>query len=298
MSISTITVAPARSAVLSRVSDFLELTKPKIAVLELLVVLAAGVVATWGQPDPLTMLHAMLGTLLVASSASAANQWLERHRDARMARTASRPLAAGRLASWEALAFSATCLLAGFAQLLVNVNAACAGWAMLTWLLYVVVYTPLKTRSTMNTAVGAVAGALPIFIGWSATGIALDGRAFALFSILFLWQFPHFMAIAWMYREDYDRAGYLVLPHGSAARIRFVNLQTLLPLLALPLLCLIPASTGQLSTFYYIGDLLLSLGFLCYGEQFVIRRSNTAARRLLMASIIYLPSIFILMLFA
>src|SRR6266480_2477257 len=121
MSISTIIIAPARASFVSRVADYVELTKPRIAILELLVVVAAGVVATWGQPDPWLMVHAMLGTLLVASSASAANQWLERHQDARMARTASRPLPAGRLTSGEAVVFAGICLMAGFAQLVMNV---------------------------------------------------------------------------------------------------------------------------------------------------------------------------------
>jgi protoheme IX farnesyltransferase len=299
MSISTITVAPTRLAVVGRVSDFLALTKPRIAVLELLVVLAAGVVATWGQPDPSAMLHVMLGTLLVASSASAANQWLERHLDARMARTASRPLAAGRLASWEALAFSATCLLAGFAQLLMNVNAACAGWAMLTWLLYVAVYTPLKTRSAMNTAVGAVAGALPIFIGWSATGITLDGRAFALFSILFLWQFPHFMAIAWLYRRDYAKAGHQMLtvvePTGwRAGRQAAAAALALIPVSVIPLL----SSPGTGAVLYALGAGVLGGGQLVLAGMFWQQANDFHARLLLRASLVYLPTLLVMLMLA
>src|SRR6476619_2757838 len=145
MSVSSITISEARPAFFGRVCDYVELTKPKIAVLELVVVLAAGVVATWGQPEPWLLAHAMLGTLLIAASASAANQWLERRQDARMARTAGRPLPAGRLSSGEAVMFSLICFISGGVQIAVNVNLACAGWALLTWAIYVVAYTPLKT---------------------------------------------------------------------------------------------------------------------------------------------------------
>src|SRR5438094_8652197 len=151
MSVSSLTISDSRPAVFSRVCDYVELTKPRIAVMELVVVLAAGVVATWGQPEPWLLAHAMLGTLLVAASASAANQWLERRQDAQMARTAERPLPAGRLSSGESLMFSLVCFVAGAAQLALNVNLACAGWAVLTWAVYVLAYTPLKTVSLANT---------------------------------------------------------------------------------------------------------------------------------------------------
>ena len=146
----------------------------------LVVVAAACFVATWGQPSPAAVLNAMLGTMLVAASASAANQWLERRHDARMTRTASRPLPAGRITSHEVLLFAALTLVAGGLQLALFVNVACAAWALLTWAVYVLAYTPLKTSSPMNTAVGAVAGALPVLIGWSAAGETIDHRALAL----------------------------------------------------------------------------------------------------------------------
>ena len=139
---------------------------------------------------------------------------------------------------------------------------------------------------------------MPPLIGWAAATGKLNFEAWTLYAVLFLWQFPHFMAIAWMYRDDYDRAGYLVLPHDERARARFVNLQTLLPLLALVSLSLLPLLAGQPGAFYRIGALLLGLGFFYYGTQFVVRRSNSAARRLLMASIIYLPSLFVLLILA
>ncbi len=298
MSTSAITIAPARSAVFSRVCDYVELTKPKIAVLELVVVLAAGVVATWGQPEPWVLAQAMLGTLLVAASASAANQWLERGQDARMARTASRPLPAGRLSSGEALVFSLVCFVAGSLQLAVNVNLECAAWAVLTWGMYVLAYTPLKTLSATNTAVGAVAGALPVLIGWSAVGGTLDARALALFLILFLWQFPHFMAIAWLYRRDYAHAGYQMLtvvePSGRRA-----GWQAVLAALALVPVSIVPvlAVPGSGSLLYVVGAGVLGVGQLALAALFWRQRTEMRARLLLRASLVYLPAVLVMLMF-
>src|SRR5262249_35160761 len=147
------------------------------------------------------------------------------------------------------------------------------------------IYTPLKRKTPLCTLVGAFPGAMPPLIGWAAVSGELNIEALTLYALLFLWQFPHFMAIAWMYREDYDRAGFLVLPHDGGARIAVVNLQTLLPLLALVPLSLSPALMGHPSKFYFVGASLLSLGFFYYGAKFVLRRTNSAARRLLAASI-------------
>jgi len=180
--------------------------------------------------------------------------------------------------------------------LAVAVNLLSSVLAIATLLSYLFFYTPLKRKTPLCTLVGAFPGAMPPLIGWAAASGKLTFEAWTLYALLFLWQFPHFMAIAWMYREDYDRAGYLVLPHDAHARTRFVNWQTLFPLLALVLLSLLPALTGAgtSSAFYWIGDLLLSLGFLYYGLQFVRNKSGSAARRLLAASIIYLPLVFVL----
>jgi protoheme IX farnesyltransferase len=283
----------------ARLGDYAELSKPKIAVLELVVVLTAGFVATWGQPQPADMLYAMLGTLLVAGSASAANQWLERHRDARMARTAARPLPSGRLSSAEAFAFSAITLVAGFLTLALFVNAACTAWALLTWAAYVIVYTPLKTISTTNTAVGAVAGALPVLIGWSATGAALDARAFGLALLLFLWQFPHFMAIAWLYRHDYARGGHQMLtvvePTGRRA-----GWQAVLAALALIPVSIVPvlAAPGLGSVLYVGGAVLLGAGQLALAVLFLQTANDARARLLLKASLVYLPTVLIMLLLA
>jgi len=168
---------------------------------------------------------------------------------------------------------------------------------MATLLAYLFFYTPLKRKTPLCTLVGAFPGAMPPLIGWAAASGKLDFQAWTLYAILFLWQFPHFMAIAWMYREDYARAGYLVLPPDGSARARLVNLQTVLPLLALVPLSLLPGLMGE-AKLYFIGALLLGAGFVLCAAQFALRRSNSAARRLLAASIIYLPALFVLMLLA
>jgi heme o synthase len=299
MSTSSLTLAQPRTALFARVCDYVELSKPRIAVLELVVVLAAGFVATWGQPQPADMLYAMFGTLLVAASASAANQWLERFSDARMDRTASRPLPSGRLSSSEALTFAAITLVAGTLSLVICVNVACTVWALLTWAMYVVAYTPLKTVSTTNTAVGAVAGALPVLIGWSATGTALDARAIGLVLVLFLWQFPHFMAIAWLYRDDYGRAGHQMLtvvePTGRRA-----GWQAVLAALALIPISIVPvlAAPGLGSLLYVGGAVLLGAGQLALSVLFWQRPDGTRARLLLKASLVYLPTVLMMLMLA
>ena len=182
----------------------------------------------------------------------------------------------------------------GSIYLAIAVNALASVLSVLTLLSYLFLYTPLKRKTPLCVLVGAFPGAALPLIGWAAASGKLSREAWLLYAMLFLWQFPHFMAIAWMCREDYDRAGYFVLPQGQA-RVRFVNLQTILPLLALFPLSILPASAQQLNIFYCVGTLLFSLGFLYYGSQFVLHRSSAAARRLLVASIIYLPSLFVLM---
>lgn len=292
MSTSPLALAAPRPFLLSKTLDYLELTKPKIAVLELVVVLAAGFVATWGQPQPLVLLHAMLGTLLVAASASAANQWLERRIDARMQRTADRPLPAGRLSSGEALAFSLLLLASGTVYLALLVNWSSVAWALATWAMYVLLYTPLKTVSTANTAVGAVAGALPVLIGWTATGAAIDARALALTLVLFLWQFPHFMAIAWLYRRDYSLAGHRMLtvvdPSGRRAGWQaVVAALALVPVSVVPVL----ATAGLGSALYAASAVGLGLGYLLLAGLFWRRTDDASARLLLKGSLAYLPTL-------
>ena len=293
MSTSTLVTTRSRSGVVSVALDYVELTKPRIAALVLVVVVASAVMAAWINNLPVSgwaVLHACLGTLLVAGSASAANQWLEVRRDARMNRTANRPLPAGRISGLGALTFVALTLFAGLIYLSIALPLSAALWAGLTWLLYVAVYTPLKPLSSANTAVGAVAGALPVFIGWSAVSESLDIRAVALFLTLYLWQFPHFMAIAWLYREDYARGGYKMLPvvdpSGRRAGVQAVlSAAALIPVSAIPVL----SAPGWGGPLYLVIVTLLGLAQLLVAILFLAQMNREAARRLLRMSLIYLP---------
>jgi protoheme IX farnesyltransferase len=296
MSTSTLAITRRRTFGLSRAFDYVELTKPKIAVLILMTVAVAGYVARWGQPETWPLIHALLGTLLVAASASSLNQWLEQRRDALMERTADRPLPAGRLTGAEVLAFGAVSSIAGVAYLALAVNWTTALLGALTWVLYVAVYTPLKSRTTLNTAVGAVAGALPVLMGWSAAGAAFDLRATALFCIVFLWQFPHFMAIAWIYRRQYDRGGMKMLtvvdPTGRRAGV-----QAVLAALALLPVSFVPALLSPGASLYVVAAFALGVGQLACAIAFCAKLDETAARRLLRASLIYLPALLALLMF-
>jgi len=277
-------------------SDCWALTKPEVNFLILITTFVGFYLASArdGRFSFAGLFNTLLGTLLVASGTGSLNQYLERKFDAQMSRTARRPAAAGRLRPSAVLAFGTALAVTGSIYLATAVNLLASMLATLTLLTYLFVYTPLKRRTPLCTLVGAFPGAMPPLIGWAAASGNLTLQAWTLYGLLFLWQFPHFMAIAWMYRQDYDRAGYFILPHDGSARTRFVNCQTLLPLLALAPLSLVAGWAGASRTFYWIGALFLSFGFLYYGMQFVLYKSGSAARRLLAASIIYLPLLFVL----
>jgi protoheme IX farnesyltransferase len=244
-------------------------------------------------PDHANHVHAA-GTLLVAGGTGALNQFIERFFDAKMRRTARRPLASGRIDASHAFWFGIGLSLAGTVYLVLAVNALASLLAAITLLTYLFVYTPLKRKTPLCTLVGALPGAVPPLIGWAAARGRLEPEAWALYAIVFLWQFPHFMAIAWMYREDYARAGYLVLPLGEA-RDRFVLLQSVAVSLALVPISLSPMIANKSGLTYSVGALILGSIFCYYSGCFALRRSNAAARQLLAASIIYLPVLFILM---
>src|SRR5208282_3660374 len=277
--------------------DYWALTKPEINFLIAIATFTGFYLAspTQFQTFPyMQLLHTLLGTLLVASGTGTLNQYVERRFDAQMHRTARRPLAAGRIVPSRALWFGVALSGAGAAYLAIAVGAFASTLAVLTLASYLLLYTPLKRKTPLCIAVGAFPGAMPPLIGWAAASGRLSFEAWILYAVLFLWQFPHFMAIAWIYRKDYDRAGYIVLPHDER-RIRFVTLQTRLPLLALVATSLMPTLLGEAGPLYLVGALVLGGGFLYYGTQFVMNRSSATARGLLVASIIYLPSLFILM---
>ena len=290
-----------RSAGSTILSDYWALTKPEVNFLIVVTTFAGFYLGNAPQSREfpfLLSINAVVGTLLVAGGTGTLNQYIERHFDAQMRRTARRPLAAGRLSPPAVLWFGIALAAIGSIYLAVAVNVLASLLALFTLLSYLFLYTPLKRKTPWCVLIGAIPGAMPPLIGWAAAFGKLTLGAWILYAALFLWQFPHFMAIAWMYREDYDRAGYMVLPQDDRVRTRFVNLQTLFPLSALVLLSVLPALTGKASMLLSFGTLLLSVGFLYYGVQFTLSRSNSAARRLLAASIIYLPLLFLLMVVA
>lgn len=275
-----------------RVADYIQLTRPRIGAMTVVAVAASSIVARWGQPDWGRCLAAMLGVLLVAASASAMNQWLERDTDGQMPRTARRPLVNGRLTGGEVLWFVGVLGVAGLLVLTVGATVPAALWALATWLIYVVGYTPLKRRSSANTAVGAIAGALPIVIGWTAAGGAYDLRLAALFTTLYLWQFPHFMAIAWLYRAQYERAGLQMLTVVDATGRRAGVQAVLTALVLLPVSC-VPAIYGPVpgASLYVAWAFLLGAAQFACAVIFFARRSDGTARLLLAASLVYLPTL-------
>jgi len=301
-------------------ADFLELAKPRIAVLALVTVAVGYSLGSAGDWRVLPLLHALFGIALIAAASSALNQLFERTTDARMQRTANRPLPAGRLVPGEVFLFAATLCAVGTAYLAVMVNGMTAILTVCTLLLYAFVYTPLKRFTSLCTLAGAIPGALPPVLGWVAAGGTLDIGAFSLFAILFLWQFPHFLAIGWLYREEYSRAGLRMLPAirsagvrreaGSATasssegaekacgpdsssvahlRPRVTGLLSVAYALALLPVSLLPSQIALAGNGYFISALVLGLGYLFCAILFLVDESNRSARRLLAASLLYLP---------
>jgi protoheme IX farnesyltransferase len=278
------------------VKDYIALTKPRIT---WLILMSTGVGYFFGARGGwhwLTLLHTIIGTGLIASGTAALNQWYEREADAKMKRTQMRPLPSGRLSATNALAFAILISVAGFIELFVEVNALTGWLGLFTLLSYLFIYTPLKQRSPHSTTIGAIPGAMPPLIGYAAASGTLTWDAWILFAILFIWQFPHFYAIAWMYREDYERAGIRMLPvvepdgESTARRILVYSL-ILIPISMVPKFL---AMTGNL---YLAGALALGLFFLYAGVRVSFDRTRQQARRVLLASVVYLPILYGLMLF-
>jgi protoheme IX farnesyltransferase len=300
MSMPSMTIADRRIAVLSRAAAIIELTKPRIATLVLVTVGVAMFVGSGGRVPPMVLLNTLLGTALVAASASALNQWLERKSDALMLRTAERPLPSGRISAAEVFAIGASAAAAGVLYLGLAVNWLAAAAGLVTWFLYVGVYTPMKARSAANTVVGAIAGAMPVLIGWTAAGapLALSAgglKAATLFLIVYLWQFPHFMAIAWIYRDQYAAARLQMLtvvdPSGRRAGVQSVVAAiALVPVTLLPLL-------NFAGPVYLAGAVLLGGLYLLHSLQFFAARDEKSARRLLRTSLVYLPALLGLFMF-
>jgi protoheme IX farnesyltransferase len=277
--------------------DFWTLTKPEVNVL---IVIATFTGFYLGCPNSLPsfpfakLFHSLCGTLLVASGAGALNQYLEYRFDAQMRRTCKRPIPSGRLQPATALWFGASLSICGAIYLLVAVNTLTSLLAASTLTSYLAFYTPLKRQTPLCTFVGAVPGAMPILIGWSAvSGSASSETAWILFALLFLWQFPHFMAIAWMYREDYAKAEYLMLPPKNESR--FLAWVTLVPSFTLFIVAIIAVAENGGALFQYAATVLLGCGLLYCAMQQGRLRSRIAARRLLKATIIYLPLEFLVL---
>jgi protoheme IX farnesyltransferase len=286
-----------RGRALRVLGDYWALTKPEVNFLILVTTFAGFYLASKPGSDGFRILPAvqtLLGTLLVASGTGTLNQYLERVFDAQMRRTARRPLASGRIRSSHALWFGISLSLAGAVFLAVAVNVLASLLALVTHLTYLFLYTPLKRKTPLCTLIGAFPGAVPPLIGWAAARGRLDPEAWVLYTMVFVWQFPHFMAIAWMYREDYARAGYLVLPLDER-RDCFVIWQSAGVSLFLIPLTLVPTIVGEAGLVYSVGALIFGSFFFFCSARFASRRSNVAARQLLAASIVYLPAVFILM---
>lgn len=277
-----------------QIADYWALTKPEI---NFMIAIATAAGFYLGCPPqlhgfPFLLLgDTLLGTLLLAGGAGTLNQYLERNFDARMRRTARRPLAAGRLEPSAVLTFGILLSLAGAIYLALVVNALASLLAAFTLVGYLALYTPLKRRTPLCTMVGAIPGAMPPLIGWAAASGKLSIEAWLLYAMLFLWQLPHVMSIAWMYREDYSQAGYLMLPPGRQ-RERVMSWQALVPSLALVPVSMSPMVMLGARPVYTVAAFILSSGFFYFGARLVFQKSNTAARQLLVASILYLPLAF------
>jgi protoheme IX farnesyltransferase len=269
--------------------DYLELAKPRVT---LLVVLTTWLGFSFGKGDAFSLLWflTIAGTSLVAAGASALNQYLERHLDAQMRRTQNRPLPQKRIHPDRAQAFGVLLAVAGLVLLTVGVNPLTGFLGGVSLASYLFLYTPLKTRSALCTLVGAVPGAIPPMMGWTAARGTLDVQAWVLFAILFVWQLPHFLAIAWMYKEDYARAGFPMLPvvdpeGGMTARMIILYSAILIPV------TLLPVKLGLTGYSYFYGALGLGLAFLACGAVTALYRTPAYARRLLLASVVYLPAL-------
>jgi protoheme IX farnesyltransferase len=272
----------------SRLSDYLALTKPGITFMVSVTAAVGFWVASPGHVDWRLLAHLVGGTLLSSAGAAALNMLLERRIDARMERTKDRPLPAGRLAPAEALVWGVFLCAGGLAWLALGTNLVTAALSAATILSYLGLYTPLKTKTSLCTLVGAVPGALPPVMGWTAASGRLETGAGILFLLLFFWQLPHFLALAWMYREDYARGGLPMLPvegpdGGSTGR------QVVLQTLALVVVSLLPYGARMVGEGYLVAALALGAGFLGFGIAFAVQRSRARASRLFFASIAYLP---------
>jgi protoheme IX farnesyltransferase len=281
----------ARSRLKSKLRDYYILTKPEVNLLILMTTSAGYYLGTRGSLNIVGLANTLVGTLLVASGTATLNQWMERVWDGKMRRTASRPLPSGRLSTREAFWFGSILSTAGGLYLAVTINPLAALLAILTLLSYLLVYTPLKRVTPLCTLLGAVPGAMPTLIGWAAASGRVDPAAWFIFVILFLWQFPHFLAIALMYQEDYDRAGYRMLPSFDVDS-RFTRAEILGFSLVLVVTTLLPSIHAGFP--YLVAMLSAGAFFLYHVARLTKSASKTFASRVVHASVIYLPLVLLI----
>jgi heme o synthase len=277
-----------------KVQDYIDLTKPRITWLILMSTGVGYYFGHMGQWSFSILLNTIVGTALVASGTAALNQWYERDADRHMRRTQMRPLPSGRLSAGQALWFGIALALIGGLELGLSVNWLASGLCISTLLLYLFLYTPLKQKTWWSTTVGAFPGAMPPLIGYAAAANRLTPEAWVLYAILFLWQFPHFYAIAWMYRDDYARAGIRMLPVVEPDGESTARQILLYSVLLIPI-SLLPNWLGMTGTLYTAGAIAMGLVFLYSGVRVSLDRTNARARKVLLASVLYLPVIYCLM---
>ena len=280
----------------SIVRDLWDMAKPRLTGL-VVVTTAVGYFLAFPESKSLylrPLFATLFGTALVSAAASVLNQWAERVHDQKMARTADRPLATGRLDGMTAAAYALIAGFGGLSMICIETNPIASGIALATLLIYVLIYTPLKRRHSLNTIVGAVPGALPPLIGWAAASGSVPPAAWSLFLILFFWQIPHFLAIAVLYREDYTRAGYRMLPVGDDDGQRTGRMAMLYALALVPV-SIFPSILGLGGTIYAVGAFLLSAWFVRSASRFERERSRERARALFLTSIAYLPALLTLL---
>jgi protoheme IX farnesyltransferase len=278
-------------------ADWLELTKPRITMMVVFTAMVGFVVASPASPWSSLLTAALVGTGLVAGGASVLNMVMERDTDALMRRTRTRPIPAGRIRPAEARWFGLLLTLSGLAVLASLCGALSALVAFSTWASYLFLYTPLKRKTHLSTIVGAVPGALPPVIGWAAASGRLEPGAFILFAIVFLWQIPHFLAIAWLYREDYERGGFPMLPVIDREG-RITGRQAVLHSVALVVVSLAPVAAGLGDALYLAGAVVLGIALTLAALQLARARNVVAARTLFVASVLYLPALTSLLLLA
>ncbi len=296
MATTHLMASPASQTFKSKLRDYYTLTKPEVNLLILMTTSAGYYLASRGPLRIIGLLNTLLGTLLVASGTATLNQWMERRWDGQMRRTASRPLPSGRLTSREALIFGILMSVAGGLYLLVAVNALAALLAVSTLLSYLLIYTPLKRKTPLCTLLGAFPGAMPTLIGWAGGSGHITPQAWFLFAILFLWQFPHFLAIALMYRDDYQQAGYHMLPDFDRDS-RFTHAEIVGFSVILVLATLAPL-LGRAALLYGAGMGVAGAFLLYHAVKLATSNSKVLAGRLLHASVLYLPVVLVIMVVA